>query len=622
MLKQLFVVALCLVVSVTVLTRFEFVTAQETPPAPEQPKAEPVGKLDPKMLQIKGKAFLPDGAPANGMSLLISGRSKDSQSGGTGGCAVDSEGNFARSIFANAEYMISIFDPKGKWAAPSQFFTVKEDDEYAEEIVFHLEEGIRIVGKVVDETTGEPIPDIELSVSFYNEKAIDGVRTFFKSKSDEKGEYGFAASPADEVYVNIGSLPIYRGMTNSSMRDRENVAKLLRKVSFDGQSVVNIDFRIPSPFVGKVLHSDGSPAAGANVQMVAYRPRHADAFWRGGGYVETDKNGFFRLTERPRYVCCTIWARNRGEIFTGWFDDDLPKEGEKVFQLQRACRIQGRLIDAATKKPMADQLLFTERSSADEPKRLDFMPLSTTRTNTEGFFDCRVFIAAGVRHELFVVPDRQKGYGGVPSEPRVTLTTVIPEEPGQVVDVGDLEVDPSKVIVPNQAAPLKSAQEFAEGTPEFYRQKMTEYYRSKKDEHELITSGKKKAVLYIVAAPEAKESHEYILKHAKEGLLADCVVLDDLPAVIVEQGKTKMWQEAWDDFKESPLYLIVEGMVKEKNRHHAMLAQLRGEEDSPWNVPQDDPSNDGDWKKSPGMLNPKILDNFLNDYLEKVTKNK
>ena len=77
MIKQLLAVGLCFVVSVTVLAKFECV-AQETlkepgasapglpepprtptgeapirgltPPAPEQPKAESVGKLDPKMV--------------------------------------------------------------------------------------------------------------------------------------------------------------------------------------------------------------------------------------------------------------------------------------------------------------------------------------------------------------------------------------------------------------------------------------------------------------------------------------------------------------------------------------------------------------------------------------------
>jgi len=389
-----------------------------------------VAAKDPKFVQVKGKAFLPDGGPAEGMELLISGTG-----GGTSNSYIEPNGNFSIHAFPNANYMLSIFDPKGKWAAPSQFLTVKNEDEYAKEIVFQLEEGTRVTGKVVDETTGNPVPNMEISISFCNDKPFKGADTFFTIKSDENGGYGFAASATDKVYVNVGSLPIGRG--TAQIPGQAHRAKLLKKVSFDDRPVVNLDLRIPSPFVGRVLLADGSPAAGASVIIHSSRDQYD---YDTSSFVDTDKDGVFRLTERPRNVVCTIWSHHR-ENFVGWFDDDLPKTGEKVFQLQRECRINGRLLDSVTKKPLADQLILVEQSDVANPKQLNFAPFPT-RTDGEGFFEWPIYITAGIRHEVFIVSGLQVSYGGMPTTPRTVLATVTPETPGEIVSLGDLEVNP------------------------------------------------------------------------------------------------------------------------------------------------------------------------------------
>ena len=538
--------------------------------------------IDPKMVQIKGKVFLPDGSPANGMKLKISGGS------GTSGSHVKEDGSFTIRMFPSTDCMLSILDPKGKWAAPSQFFTIKDEDEYAEEIVFRLEEGTRIVGKVINETTGTPIPNMELAVSLYNDKALDNAHTFFSIQSNENGEYGFAASTADEVYLNVGSLPIHHGIVN--IPGQAHRARLLRKVSFNGLPIINVDFRIPPPFVGRVMLSNGLPASNASVQMMTYRPRPFDMSFQGNN-VETDKEGYFRLTERPRHVFCTIWSNNGQEIFTGWFEDDLPTDSEKVFQLQRGCRIRGRLIDAVTKEPLANQLLFMERSNVANPKQLDFLPLGNINTNAEGYFENRLFMAAGVRYELFVVPGRQMNYGGVPTETRVVLTTVIPETPGEALDVGDLEVDWTKAVGPERS-----------NDPDALRLAQFTELANK------VRSGEKKSMLKIFAKEGAKDALDYITKHQNEEPFASFALY------IVQIPEDTQQSFRWFD-KEEVLIIANDPITSLTPAGILTLAQLRGEKDSIWNVLENDPSKSGNWKQSPGMLNPEILKRFLNDML-------
>ncbi len=558
---------------------------------------KPVGKLDPKEVRIKGKVFLPDGSSAKGMQIMVTGRSRVGEGGGTASTFVKDDGSFVRANFTNAEYMISLFDPQGKWSAPSQFITVKDEAEYAEEIVFKPEEGIRVIGKVVDETTDKPIPNIELSVSYYNDKTVDGVHAFFKIQADENGDYAFAAPPSEDVYVNVGSQPIYREWHSMTNIDRERYEKTMKKVPFDGQPIINIDFRIPTPFVGKVLLPGGSPASGASVQVLSYRPRHAEATMRGN-FVETDKNGYFRLTERPKYVFCSIWA-NHQYIFTGWFDDDLPKEGEMVFQLQRACSIKGRLIDSATKKPLANQLFFLERSSVTEPRRFDYMPLGFTKTDQEGYFNTKVFIAAGVRYELFVVPGRQMGYGGVPTDKRVTLATVIPEKPGDRVDLGNVDVDMAKAVEQTDSK---------ENPKDEWRIKLFKELADK------VRNGDKKSMMKIYFKPEAKAAADYFEQHQNEEPIAS-FALYIVPYEKLSEDVKKQ-QDEWSDKIDAGSFCIANDPITSSKPVGVMtLSQLRGEKDSKWNVPENDPSRNGDWKKTPGMLNPAILKRFLQDML-------
>ena len=69
------------------------------------------------------------------------------------------------------------------------------------------------------------------------------------------------------------------------------------------------------------------------------------------------------------------------------------------------------------------------------------MPLAA-KTDSRGNFDFSVYIAAGIQYELFIVPGMKEFYGSLPPDvPRVVLKSFMPEKPGEVVSLEDIEVD-------------------------------------------------------------------------------------------------------------------------------------------------------------------------------------
>ncbi len=440
-----------------------------TPKAIEEKKTDSKeNDGDFKFVLAKGRAVFPDGKPIGGLQIMAGASQRNGKGhSGTNSATTKEDGSFTIQLWPDSNFIVSIFDPQGRWCAPYQTLEVGHEKEYAGEIVFPLEKGVAVRGKIVDENSKEPIPDMDVSVSFYVDEQTDDVDkrkyafSFFKIQADKEGVFRFLAAPQNELYVNVGSLPksyllqlkekISTETDPAKKATLEKVAqmqgvpgieKTTKQVVFDGTKPVELDFAIPTPFVGKVLKSNGSPAVDAMVQFMPFRPFEFSKGMEPGKFTKTDEKGIFRLENRPKRAFCLIWSADTREVLVQWFDDDLPKEGEKVFQLQRGCFISGRLIDSETKKPLANQLVLFERSSVEKPERLDYIPTSM-KTDKGGRFTTLFGIAPGVRYTFFAVPGLREYYGGT-TDKRVDLKTVVPEKPGEKIDLGDLEVDLSK----------------------------------------------------------------------------------------------------------------------------------------------------------------------------------
>jgi 5-hydroxyisourate hydrolase-like protein (transthyretin family) len=411
---------------------------EQTPSAEEQSATETENtskNLDPEWVHIKGKAVFPDGTPANRCHYMVRGDDGLGSGSTSGkGLTTDGQGRFSQRTFPSENYHFGLLDPKDEWATPVQTFAWEE----GREIVFEFERGAKIEGTVRDATTGQPIPNMSMTLWHVAEEERTKWIHFIRD-CDDNGRFSFRVVPQGEYYVTIGLNTRY-----IFLRDQHGENDPYgKKVTFDDNNDVVVDFNIPSPFVGRVLRIDGTPAPNMMVHILGYQ----QSFDNPSYFVTTDREGRFRTVKRPKNVVVNVWVPfyARG-AYINWFDDDLPEGAEAVFQLRPSCQIKGRIMDATTGDPMARQLVFAGYSDKDNPQRKEFFPLHCT-TNLRGEFVLDR-IPAGIRYNLYIVPGRQEFYGGGPHEPFVEVATVIPETDGKTIELGDVTVDLTNVKKP------------------------------------------------------------------------------------------------------------------------------------------------------------------------------
>ena len=569
-------VGLCFAVSVTVLTRFEFVAAQVPP-------SDSFGGLT--WLNVSGEIVAPEKVSFEKFEIKGYGRTGDGRSGSTR-IQVHEDGTLTGDAWGGYDYAYFFHDPDLQWAAKPVFLSVGKESP-KEKIVLSLEKGSLVEATLLNRETGEPISGMTVWFSQEVEwkdcpAPMKTFRNSFLLRTDENGQI--------KRYVTPGDFSLTVDMPAHSWGDGERLYSVdfTVKAGADAKPVL----KIPPPFVGQVLDENGEPLARARVAIHA---PSSDFL-----YTETDKDGFFKRRAAPKNSLVQIRA-NRGRIllsYVAWIKDELKNDEVWKVRLKECEAVTGRLIDATTGKPLEKVLLFYEYENPENPKQKGFLPGSTI-TDAEGYFKI-AGLSSNLNYRFFYIPGRTRAYNGGPYSPRVDLAFLKTDKPGETVDLGDLKVDPS----------LAQA-DAEEDLMVAFKQLLGTGFAQ-------ILSGEKKAGLIVMMQSEDDQTAKRILECRNEPPLDSFAVFPVLHREVPE----RYWQSFQKDDQQRPLLIALGDLEKERPATPVYLTQLRGETDSPWNVPQDDPSNDGDWKKSPGMLNPKILDNFLNDYLEKVTKNK
>ncbi|MCL2348185.1 MAG: M56 family metallopeptidase [Planctomycetaceae bacterium] len=573
---------------------------QSESPSAEQPAAKTentVKNLDPEKVTIKGKAVFPDGTPAKRCDFVIAGPGTLILSTGF---EMDDQGNFAVQTPPSERYRMAILDPQGEWATPVQTFAWEE----GKELIFEFEKGVKIEGTVRDEKTGQPIPKMEIMLLGFDEnKKRDPI--FFLRDCDDDGHYSFRVVPQGEYYVTVGVDEAF--VYSHDQYDASYPYG--KKAAFDGGNDVVVDFSIPSPFVGRVLRVDGSPAPDMTVIIYNDEPSLDSQFY----FATTDQEGRFRTAKRPKNVGVKFLSRSiSNESYINWFDDDLPVGGEVVFQLRPSCQIKGRLIDAATGEPMSNQRIFAGYSDKDRPERKESSPIDVT-TDAHGDFSFDK-ILAGIRYNLYLVPGRQESYDGGPLEPVVEVATVIPENDGKTVELGEITLDLTNVKTRAVSEEQRAGKRMdnimrISGNDDNDVMNKVQRWKSK------LKNGEIKAVLWGYALREYHESLMKQLENEKEQLASFQIDIE-IPENICPEDKLTELLNKYNDFPKMELIVLTL-----ENAIAINFSQLRGEKDSPWNVAADDPSNDpsslGEWKNSPTGINPKILENFLRNCLGK-----
>jgi len=459
-------IVLCFVVSVTVLTRFEFVAAQETlkepgasapglpepprtptgespirgltPPAPEQSKIapnpakegtfEPVRPVqDEKMVNVRARVLTPNGEVADGINCQFVGYPNGWTISTGGGREVSGELN--ADVPSNASYVVAVFDKRNRYAAPMQTITVGDEPPEGE-LVFQFEKGVPLTATFVDEETGAPIPGLRIFLMQKANVPKGEPRIFFEKTSDEKGLFQAHVMPGEYV---LSVDPLFTNPTaiQKGVHARKFVAK-------EGEPV-SLEFRIPGLFVGKVLNVDGTPAKN-RIVFVLPDQREMGADHQTSTFTSTDQDGLFRRILKPVNVSVNVLAMGGAGQYFAWFGEELAETKEYTFQLVAGVEVKGRLLNAQTNEPLDGQLFWCWKANANDPKQKQFMP-DSHQTNGSGRFNIR--LNPTVLNELFVVYGRQSAHGGGPYEPRIDMTTLGPEQlkGKDVIDLGDLLLD-------------------------------------------------------------------------------------------------------------------------------------------------------------------------------------
>ncbi|MCL2346766.1 MAG: carboxypeptidase-like regulatory domain-containing protein, partial [Planctomycetaceae bacterium] len=460
------------------------------------------------------------------------------------------------------------------------------------------------------ETTGQSISGLTV-VLHCMEESNRVLSTDWDQNTDRNGDYVFCVAPGEKCCVAVGRTT-YRSYDMSQLDkipDHEPVAR----VQFHDMEPIVIDFQVPKPFRGTVLQADGKPAKGAYVTF-----QDTKKFGRFFESLTTDDDGRFVICKRPQNVVVQItrYLREGTEGYVGWFENDLPEDGSTVFRLRPHCQVKGRLLDAATGNPMDGDLISFDYAEAVLPKQHYMSYGQAVLTDKDGSF--HFSFPVGARYDLICSPDGGKSISI--DFPHIAVATVIPEKDGETIDLGEIKIDRTDVKPPWRSAEdlenekRNQQSERMEALLAKYPQVQEEMKKVIKNCEEEIARGNK--VLFL-DGNISRPYHAEVMKCLKESEFSSRFYINAPP-----------WED-WcpqelKDFivKEQGGNAKVELVVADPQENFMLLKtihfeQLRGEENSPWNVAADDPSNQGDWKKSPTGINPKILENFLRDCLEK-----
>lgn len=267
--------------------------------------------------------------------------------------------------------------------------------EGVDDVLFRLEKGAAVSGKVVNEKR-QPMPNLRLRLN-----ADDGEKNWYITRSTARtgsgGEFGFEGIPAGSYYFSVEFLP-----TESSPRSADNSP--LADAGFTvsaGQRLTGLELvlRVLGQFIeGSVVNENGEPVADVKIQ--AWKADGAEDY----ANTRTDAKGAFRLEgfqsdlmevgfEHPDYP---YW-KLRCPAGTSGLRVVLPSSGAVAGMVWDAVtgqpvkarvEVQSMLLDTgASTPPLREGRVIAAEADAQGNYRLDHLPpgTATVRALAEGY---------------------------------------------------------------------------------------------------------------------------------------------------------------------------------------------------------------------------------------------
>ena len=388
-----------------------------------------------QLTTVTGLAVLPDGKPAVGFKIGGGGRSMLNPGAGYGyfEATTDENGRFTLSLFHPFLYWLTIADPNNVYTAFDQHFELKDPLE-PDKIRFQLQNGVLVEGVVVDREKNKPIAGLSILLlhdpvhrkemsredRFEHEKKQQVYR---EVELDQQGRFKFIALSGEKYMVSFDSI---HGWQPPSETD----APIYTRMFTTDKEPIRLEFQIPTPWQGRLLQKDGSPAAFFPIDL-------AIRYDNGTYYPEliTDKEGHF---QHYRSITLEFLSVNTFEQGQGFYRNYRGKElpSNPVFQLYSLLTAKGQLIRKSTGKPLAN----FKFASCPRPYHTDFVS-----TDENGNFEStNLFLDTETNFCFLNEPDDLDTCAFFE-----TFYSFTPTEPDTVVELGVIELEESGWLDPN-----------------------------------------------------------------------------------------------------------------------------------------------------------------------------
>lgn len=391
--------------------------------------------------KVEGRALLPDGTPAAGFKIGGWGRSLTHIGYGhfLFDTVTDKDGRFSLALYRPCQYWISIDDPNDVHVAPDRYLELK--DAFDGELLFRLRKGVRVEGVVMDGEKKEPIAglsvflclepiDIE-KIGRKKYREIEPTRQVPKErKTDALGRFRFAALPFGQM------VAVDRLFGEYPPKDGELSSLYTRTFTVQDQPI-RLRFDIPTPWSGRLVQKDGTPAA-------FYPVRASMRLSDGTAYEDpiTDRDGRFTFYRPIELIDLSVDTFDENQWFYRNFrNEKLPADPE--FRLYSPLTAAGRLVRKSTGEPMRNFKFLCmpskfESVTTDEEGRFEIKGIYLDRKTSLCFpnppDDDSCSIQTSFKTWTPTMPDE-----------KIELGTIELEESGRL-DAGTLENLPGKVI--------------------------------------------------------------------------------------------------------------------------------------------------------------------------------